>query len=86
MKNTEKSRNPNVNMRCGKAKNLQVHIYCGGSPPFSGSIQGDAAAWDENDVRSVAAAELERPRSREEEDTGKERMRKDQSWLFIRKD
>ena len=48
-----------------------MQIYCGGSPPFSSSIQGDAAAWDKDMVRSTAAAELKRQMSREEEDDGK---------------
>ena len=36
-----------------------MQVDCGGSSPFSGSIQGDATAWDEDEVRSAAAAELE---------------------------
>jgi hypothetical protein len=61
-------------------EDLQLQIYCGGSPPFSGLIQVDAAAEvDEDEVLcggggggARAAAE-----SREEEDDGRGRMKKD---------
>ena len=43
-----------------EGKNLQVQIYYGWSPPFSGLIQGDAAAWDEDEERFAVAAELDR--------------------------
>ena len=51
MKNTQKPRNPNADLRSGKVKHLQPRIFSRGSPPFSGPIQADAAAKvDEDEV------------------------------------
>ena len=85
MKNTEKFRNPNADLRCGKAKNLQVQIYCGGSPPFSGLVQGDAAAWDEDDGAHCGGGGARAVEGHERKKMMKRgRMKKDQSCLFIR--
>ena len=47
MKNIEELENPDADLRCGKTKAYS----CGGSPPFSGLIQVDAAAEvDEDEV------------------------------------
>ena len=71
-------------MRGGE--DLQLQIYCGGSLPFSGSTQVDAAAEVEEDEVLCGAAELEQQKSCERKKTlERGRMRKDRSCLFIRK-
>ena len=41
--------NPSTDLKMRERENLPVQIYCGGMPWNSGSIQGDAAAGDEDD-------------------------------------
>ena len=51
---------------------LQLQIYCGGSPPFSGLIQVDAAAEvEEDEVRCGGGGARAAVGLREEEDAGK---------------
>ena len=49
-----------------------MQIYCGGSPPFSGQAQVDAAAGvEEDEVRCGGGGARAAVGSREEEDDGK---------------
>ena len=74
MKNTQKPRNPNADLRSRKVKHLQPRIFCRGSSPFSGPIQVDAAAKvDEDEVlcdggraRAVVGLREEEDEEREE--------------------
>ena len=55
-----------------KGKDLRTQIYCGGSPPFSGQAQVDAAAGvEEDEVRCGGGGARATEGSREEEDDGK---------------
>ena len=54
-----------------ESKNLQLQIYCGGSPPFSGQAKVDAAAGvEEDEVRCGGGGARAAVGSREEEDVG----------------
>ena len=47
--NTDELVNPSTDLKMRERENLPVQIYCKGVPRNSGSIQGDAAAGDEDD-------------------------------------
>ena len=55
-----------------ESRNLQLQIYCGGSPPFSRSTQVDAAAEvEEDEMRCSGGGARATEGLREEEDAGK---------------
>ena len=61
-----------------EGRNLQLQIYCGRLPPFSGSTQVDAAAEvEEDEVLCSGGGARAAVGLREEEDARKGRMRKD---------
>ena len=83
--NTDEPVNPSADLKMREKENLPLQIYCGGIPRNSGSIQGDAAARDEDDGALCAgggsrAVGFARGRRR-----GKGKEWKDLSALFIRR-
>ena len=65
--------NPNADLKVRKGKNLRMQIYCGGSPPFSGQAQGDAAAKVEDGGERCGggARAAEGLREKEDEERGR---------------
>ena len=62
-----------------------MQSYYGGSPPFSGSTQADAAAEvEEDEVLCNSDGVRVAEGLREEEDAGKGENEEDRSYLFIR--
>ena len=61
--------NPNADLKVGKDEDLQLQIYCGAAPLFSGSTQVDAAVEvEEDEVRCGGGEARAAVGLREEED------------------
>ena len=73
MKNTQKPRNPNADLRSRKVKHLRPRLFCRRSPLFSRPNQVDAAAKvDEDEVLYDGGGARATVRLREEEDKERE--------------
>ena len=88
MKNTEELENPKCRSEVREGEDLQLQIYCGGSPPFSGRfrLMQRPRSTKMRCSATATAAELEQHRSRERKKmTERGRMKKDLKAVRIYK-